>query len=416
MPVKRVVITGMGAISPFGAGVQTMMEALAAGKSAVVNLRERWEPLVHDFACWIGAPLGQDLDPKSIPRKFRKTMGRTALFAAAAAQEAVAHAGLDETVLASGRAGVSFGSTTGSAESTDMYFRELTDSRQVRNLPSTIFFQIMSHTSAANVAHIFSMRGRVISTNSACSSAAQAIGLGYEAIRYGHQDLMLCGGSDELTVLVNASFDLVQAASSRYNDEPKKSPRPFDRDRDGTVCGEGAGCIVLESEESALRRGAPILGEIMGFHTCASGAHLAEPDTKSIIDSMEFAMQASGILPENIDYINAHATATAAGDACEAQAIGHVFPGKRVPVSSLKGYFGHTLGASGALELIAALTMAQGGRLLPTLNLENIDPECAMIRHVLEPETHTVRLFMKNSFAFGGISTVLIVRSDMHES
>jgi len=405
----------MGAVSPYGLGVPVMMEGLNTHRSAVVNMKAAWENEVNDLTCWIGAPLATQFDPKSIQRKYRKSMGRTAMLSTLAAQEAVAQAGLDEEMLSSGRSGICFSSTTGSSGSTGSYFRELEHSRSQRNLNASIFFQIMSHTSAANLAHVFNIRGRVLSPNAACSSSSQSIGLGFEAIQSGGQDIMLCGGSDELDVLVNTSFDLVQASSHKYNDSPQKSPRPFDRDRDGTVCGEGAGCLVLESQTSAEARGADMYGEIIGFYTCSSGSHMAQPDTSSIMTCMSEAIRGAGISPDDIDYINAHATATIIGDTCEAEAIGQLLPDHNVPVSGLKGHIGHTLGASSALEMIASLKMMESGTIIPTLNLDNIDQACNMIHHVQQPEMRTMRIFMKNSFAFGGISSVLIVRSHTNE-
>jgi 3-oxoacyl-[acyl-carrier-protein] synthase II len=222
---------------------------------------------------------------------------------------------------------------------------------------------------------------------------------------------MLCGGTDELHVMTNVSFDIVQAASFKYNDSPSQTPRPFDQDRDGTVCGEGAGCVVLESEESAKARGAKILGEISGFATLSSGVHIAQPDQQSIEKCMSMALQNAQLETTDVDYINAHATGTLVGDVSEAQAIQQVF-GNQVPVSGFKGYFGHTLGASAVLELIASFKMLQKDTLISTKNLENVDPSCAGINHITENTNKRINYFVKNSFAFGGINTVLIAKKE----
>ncbi len=235
MGLRKVVVTGFGALSPFGLGVPLMMENLEAGRSAVKNMQSEWESTITDLNSWVGAPLQADIDEKSIPRKYRKTMGRSAILATLAVREAIQQAELDDVLLASGRCGVSFGSSTGSVDSTEKFFVESFISKSQRQIPSGMFFQIMSHTAAANVAQAFNITGRVVSTNAACSSSAQAIGLGLEAIQNGKQDIMLCGGVDELHVMTNVSFDVVQAASYKYNNSPEKTPRPFDRDRDGTV-------------------------------------------------------------------------------------------------------------------------------------------------------------------------------------
>lgn len=411
MGLRKVVVTGFGAISPFGIGVPLMMENLEAGRSAVKNMQAEWERLITDLNCWVGAPVQVSLDEKSIPRKYRKTMGRSAILATLAVREAINHSGLDEELLGSGRCGVGFGSSTGSVASTEKFFTESFNSRSQRQIQSGMFFQIMSHTAAANIAQAFNITGRVLSANAACSSSAQAIGLGFEAIQSGKQDIMLCGGVDELHVMTTVSFDVVQAASYKYNDSPQDTPRPFDKDRDGTVCGEGAGCIVLESEESAIARGAEILGEISGFATLSSGVHIAQADKDSIETCINAALENAGLKASDVDYINAHATGTLVGDISEGQAIEAVF-GERVPVSGLKGYFGHTLGASAALELIASFKMAEKGVLLPTKNLDQADASCAGLFHLKERLTKKINCFVKNSFAFGGINTVLIAKKE----
>lgn len=400
----------MGAISPFGVGVTQMMEGLYAGRSAVVNMKAQWEAAVSDLNSWVGAPVQGVIDEKSIPRKYRKTMGKSAILSVLAAREALAQANLPEGILQSGRAGVSFSSSTGSVESTEKFFSEPFLNHVQRNLPSGIFFQIMSHTNAANVAQAYNIIGRVISPNSACSSSAQAIGLGFEAIQAGYQDIMLCGGADELHVMTNVSFDIVQAASFKFNDMPHKTPRPFDKDRDGTVCAEGGGCLILESEDSARARGAKILGEILGFATFSSGENMAQSDAPSIEFCIKEALKSARIHPHEIEYINAHATGTIIGDMAEAQALRAVFGEQNAPVSSFKGHFGHTLGASGALEMIASFIMLENRRMIPTKNLDETDECCRGIRHLTRIEERAANTFIKNSFAFGGINSVLVAK------
>jgi 3-oxoacyl-[acyl-carrier-protein] synthase II len=230
-------------------------------------------------------------------------------------------------------------------------------------------------------------------------------------IRLGRQDLMLCGGAEELHPTVTGSFDILFAASTRYNDTPSATPRPFDRDRDGLVCGEGSGILALEEYEHARRRNARIHAEILGYHTCSSGDHVSESSRPAMVACMREALGNAALAPSDVDYINAHATATLQGDKEESEAILEVFGGKK-PVSSLKGHLGHTLGASAAIELAAVLTGIHKGMLYPTLNLQNVAPECAGIRHVMgAPERRPASLLMKNSFAFGGISAVLVCRA-----
>jgi len=236
--------------------------------------------------------------------------------------------------------------------------------------------------------------------------------MGYEAIKYGLQDIMLCGGSDELSVITSATFESVTAISNHYNDQPTSTPRPFDRDRDGTVCGEGAGCLVLESLDSARKRGVPIIAEVVGFATCSDGTHLAQAYSESLIRCIQNAMTDAHVLPEEIDYINAHATGTEVGDTAEAEAIRTIFPKGDVKVSSLKGHIGHTLGASGALESIAVLKGLESGTLYPSRNLDHIDDSCDGIFLFRRNTKQEAKTFLKNSFAFGGINTVLVYRRD----
>lgn len=410
MSLNRVVITGIGAVSPYGVGVPVFIDKLFNGESAIVNMEKEWAPAINDLMCYVGAPLSETINEKEISRKFRKTMGKTAILAYLAVKEAITSTHINEELLSSGRVGISFGSSTGSAESTERYFVEHINTKSARSLPSSIFFQVMSHTSAANIAQAFNINGRVFSPNSACSSSAQAIGFAYEMIQCGQQDIMLCGGSDELHVTTTASFDMVQAASFKYNNNPSATPRPFDKDRDGTVCGEGAGCIILESETSAKKRGAKILGEVIGFATNASGVHMAHADTSSIIHCMRDALQSAKIKQTDVDYINAHATGTIIGDLSEAQAINQVFDSNQVLVSSIKGHFGHTLGASGVLEIIAVLNMMETKVIVPTRNLDNPDESCKGINHVQSTMNKQINTVVKNSFAFGGINTVLIIK------
>ena len=229
MELKRVVVTGLGAVSPFGIGMTKMMDALYAGKSGVVSQKHLWEKDIKGLNCWVGAPLGEELPRKDIPRSLRKTMGPTAMMALMASREAVEDAALPKTVFGSGRAGVAFASSIGSIESWTRYLDEYSRNASIKGTASGSFFQVMSHTCAANLALSFGIKGRVISPDCACSSSTQAIGLGYETIKYGIQDTMICGGADELSAIVCGSFDMLNATSYRFNEEPSKTPRPFDR-------------------------------------------------------------------------------------------------------------------------------------------------------------------------------------------
>jgi 3-oxoacyl-[acyl-carrier-protein] synthase II len=246
-----------------------------------------------------------------------------------------------------------------------------------------------------------------MATCAACASGLQAVGAAYELIRLGRQDVVLCGGGEELHETSVGSFDILYAASSRYNDRPSLTPRPFDADRDGLVCGEGAGVIVLESYEHAIQRGVPILAELLGYHTCNNGTHVTQSDDASMQRCIAAALRDSGLAPKDIGYVNAHATGTLQGDVAEAAAIAAIF-GPDVPVSSLKGHLGHTLGASGPIELAATLEMMNRGVVYPTLHLDNVDPACAGIDLIRQKSAHEFSAFLKNSFAFGGINAAVV--------
>jgi 3-oxoacyl-[acyl-carrier-protein] synthase II len=404
--MKRVVITGMGVVSPLGNSVSAMMDALAAGTSAVEYMAD-WTAYTG-LRSLVAAPALLE-NEKKIPRQARRSMGRLAIFAVQAAEQAVAGAGLDEELLTGGRTGCVVGSTMGSAGSINETFETMLPARDLSELTSMKFFQCVSHTAAMNISQYLNVSGIVMATSAACASGLQAVGAGYDLIRTGRQDCVLCGGAEELHPTVTGSFDVLYATSTHHNDSPKTTPQPFDRDRDGLVCGEGGGILVLEEYDHAVARGAKIHAEVLGYSTCGSGAHVSQSNAQAMVRCMRDVLHESGIAAGDIDYISAHATATLHGDVEEAAAIREIF-GDRVPVSSLKGNMGHTLGASGGIELVAALEMMKQGIVYPTLNLKNVDPACTGIQHVFQPLETPVDTILKNSFAFGGINAALVCR------
>jgi 3-oxoacyl-[acyl-carrier-protein] synthase II len=336
-------------------------------------------------------------------------MGRMSLFAAQAALEALLDARCEAGTFGGGRVGCVAGSTTASTITLNQVFETMLPNRDFSQLQAMQFFQCLSHTVAMNLAQYLGLQGILLSTNAACASGLQAIGTAFDLIRSGRQDAVFCGGAEELHPTVTGSFDMLMAASTGYNDRPDEASRPFDAARDGLVCGEGAGILLIEERERALRRGAPIHAEILGFHTCSGGAHISESNRNEIARCMRTAMEDAGCAPGDVEYVSAHATATLQGDEEEAAAIRAVL-GDRVPVSSLKGNLGHTLGASGAIEMIATIRGLKHGRLYPTRNLDHVAETCSGIRHVTALEPSSARCFMKNSFAFGGINASLVCR------
>lgn len=408
---RRVVITGMGAVSPFGVGVGCLWDNLLAGNSAVEVLDVLSE--LGGLRSSVAAVVG-DIDASAIPRKKRRFMSPMSIYSCIASFEAIESAGLSGDLVGNRSTGLSLASTMGSSAESEAFFQEINRSGTIENVKSTMFFRTMNHSCAANTAQALGIRGRVISPSAACASGTLAIGVGYEAVAAGHQDIMLCGGTDEHHVLATAVFDIMSAASCNYNDDPKHTPRPFDSDRDGVVCGEGAGVVVLEELEHARKRGANILGEVVGFATYSSPGDIANPDTETMADCMRSVISQAGLVSGDVDYVNAHATATDQGDIAEARAINSAL-GAEIAVSSMKGHLGHTMAASGAIEVIASIQMMHNNVLIGTLNLENPDPECEVVRLVRGCEDFSGNIVLKNSFAMGGINSTILIRRDIND-
>lgn len=410
MPLNRVVITGMGAISPFGAGVKSLLSGLYQMRSAVSYCPEMKS--VGGLRSLVAAMV-PDVDARHIPRKYRRSMSNMSIFAVLAAEEAMQQGGVGSQQCESGRLGVAVGSTLASAAVTEDFFNDFSRDHSLERMKTSLFFKIMNHSCAANVAQTFSIRGRLLAPAAACATGSQAIGYGYEMIAAGYQDMMLCGGADEHHPLTSATFDIMNAASIAYNDDPHHTPRPFDARRDGMVCGEGSGILLLESLPSALERGARILGEVVGFASLTDTGNIANPDSAVMTDCMRLALDNAGVEAEQVGYVNAHATGTEYGDIAESKAIAAVV-GATTAVSSLKGHLGHTLAASGALETIATLDMLHSARVVPTLNLDEVDPRCAALNYectgLRDNENGTLDFALKNNFALGGVNTSLVFR------
>ena len=406
MQLNRVVITGYGVVTPIGYSVPDMMQGLDQGACGTRTMPDTWNRF-GKLRCQVGGPV-ELRDPKAIPRTQRRTMSAMSIFAVQAAIQALRHAGIDAAgIPGNPRFGCIMGSTTGSPDAITKTYELLLGKQEYIMLGASEFFRCVSHTVALNVAQYLGVKGVVSATSAACASGLQAIGAGFDQIRLGRQDVMVCGGGEELHETTVGSFDILYAASSKFNDSPSRTPRPFDAQRDGLVCAEGAGVIVLESLDHAVNRGANILAEITGFHTCSNGTHVSQSDDASMTTCMNTALDSAGIQAASIGYVSAHATGTPQGDAAEARAIRAVF-GDKVPVSSLKGNLGHTLGSSGPIELAATIEMMRAGVIHPTHNLEQVDADCAGINHVRQKTAQPFTAFLKNSFAFGGINSALV--------
>jgi len=385
--------------------MDSVKAALLEGKTGVKVVPE-WRSVLGLRSHVAGVVEG--IDPKQIPRRYRRTMGRMAVLGTFAAQDAAADAGLDEHTLTSERTGIMLASTTGSPANYETFFGNYVSTGGILGQEGTLFMRVMSHTVAANVAAVLGVRGRVLAPCAACASSTQAIGTGFETIKEGHQDVVLCGGAEELHPVTAGIFDVVHAASRNYNDAPERTPRPFDRDRDGLVVGEGAAVVVLEEYDRARQRGAPIRAELLGWATGCDSRHMTQPGKEGMLRCMQQAARSAGISATELDYICGHATGTPIGDVAEAEAT-RAFVGDAVPISSLKGYMGHTLAACGSAEVICCLLMLQDGFVAPTRNLDNVAEGCDGIAHVREVTGSSLRLVMSSNFAFGGVNASLVL-------
>ena len=401
------VITGVGAISPLGNDRDSVFAQLRACRNAVVHM-QAWDRYIG-LNTRLGAPAAAFELPAHYNRKTTRSMGRVALMSVRATELALEQAGLlGHPLLKSGRMGVSYGSSAGSHEAVGDFGRMLNE-YTTEGINATTYLKMMSHTAPVNIGVFFGLTGRVYTTSSACTSGSQGVGCAYEAVRSGKQVAMIAGGAEQLDATAAAVFDTLFATSVR-NDQPELTPRPFDANRDGLVLGEGACTLVLEDLEHAQARGATILAEIVGYGTNSDGQHVTQPSADTMAQAMRLALEDAGLTPEAIGYVNAHGTATDHGDVAETAATAAVF-GNRMPISSLKSYVGHTLGACGAYESWITLQMMREGWFAPTLNLEERDPRCADLDYITgdgrELRTDYV---MNNNFAFGGINTSLIFK------
>jgi 3-oxoacyl-[acyl-carrier-protein] synthase II len=405
--MKRVVVTGMGGVTAFGSHWNEIEAALRAGRNAVRRMPE-WD-YFSSLHTRLACPLPSFETPPEYPRKKTRSMGPVSLYAVRASELALLDAGLaDDRSIADGRMGVAYGSSSGSVQPIRA-FGAMLETGSMGDVTSNSYVQMMPHTAAVNVSLFWDLKGRIIPTSCACASGSQAIGYAYEAIATGKQTLMLAGGAEELSGPAVAVFDTLYATSTR-NDTPELTPRPFDVARDGLVVGEGAATLVLEEYEHARARGAAIHAEVVGFGCNSDGAHMTQPTSATMAQAMRMALDDAELPPEAIAYVNAHGTSTDRGDVAESAATADVF-GARMPISSLKSYVGHTLGACGALEAWWTIEMMKRNWYAPTLNLTTVDPACASLDYIVgDGRTIDAEHVMNNNFAFGGINTSLIFK------
>ena len=407
---RRVVITGMGAITPLGLNVEDFWQGLVEGKSGV-----SWITVVdtENYPVKVSGEI-RDFDPEQyMHHKEARRMARFSQFTVAAAQEAVDSAGLDVGGVEQERMGVSLGNGYGGLPNTDEAVRAIVEKGGMRVDP---FFMLktLPNMAASHVSMRFHAKGHTSTITTACAAATQAMGEAAEVIRRGAADVMLAGAAEAgMCELGLASFTVMKALSTR-SDDPTKASRPFDAKRDGFVSSEGAAVFVLESLEHAQGRGAPILAELIGFAASADAYHMVAPcpDGEGAARCIRWALEDAGVAPEEVDYVNAHGTSTRLNDASETMALKatlgeHAY---QVPISSTKSMIGHTLGASGALESVACVKTLQTGVIHPTINYEYPDPDCDLDYVPEGARRADVRIILKNSFGFGGQNACLVFR------
>ena len=405
---RRVVITGEGIVSSLGHSASAVVPRLKELRNCA--------QMSQDLATYKGlhshlwAPCGY-VRPERYTRKILRTMSPVSEMSLFAAEDALSQAGLldDEATLKGGRTGIAVGSGSGSVEA-NLDFASILVEHEVRNVTSSTYLKMMPQTVAVNLSVHFGTTGRLLPTGTACTSGSLAIGEAYEAVASGRQDVMIAGGAEEFSVTQVAVFDTLFSTSCR-NESPETTPRAFDVDRDGLVIGDGAAVLVVEALDHALARGAKPIAEIVGFGTNTDGRHVTQPSAETMARALSLALDDAGIPPSEIGYVNAHGTATQLGDIAEGTAMESVFRRSPAPVSTIKNYTGHTLGACGAIEAIATIEMMRDGWFAPNVNLVNPDPKCGENDFIMgEGRKLDVEFAMSDNFAFGGVNTSLVFR------
>jgi len=401
---NRVVITGMGIYSCIGTSLDEVKESLFQGKSGIVLVDKRKE---FGFRSGLSGVVPKPDLKNLLSRRQRVSMGEESEYAFLATTDALQQAGIDQDFLDAHEVGILYGNDSVSqavVESIDIA-REKKDTTL---MGSGAIFKSMNSTVTMNLSTIFRLRGINLTISAACASGSHSLGLAYMMIKNGFQDMIVCGGAQETNHYSMASFDGLGVFSVR-EDEPAKASRPFDSARDGLIPSGGAATLIVESLESAQKRGAHIIAEIAGYGFSSNGGHISTPNVDGPALAMQRALQQSGLTVKDIDYINAHATSTPIGDANEARAIYEIFGGD-VPVSSTKSMTGHECWMAGASEVIYSILMMQHGFVAPNINLEHPDDEAQRINIIAETKSQKIDVFLSNSFGFGGTNSALIVK------
>lgn len=406
--MNRVVITGLGIYSCIGKNLDDVRDSLYMGKSGIIL-----DPARKEFGYRSGLT-GYVERPQLkgiLDRRARVMLPEQGEFAYMSTLEALRNAGIDDDYLDSNEIGVIYGNDSSAKPVMDA-IDIIRDKKDTLLVGSGSVFQTMNSTVTMNLATIFRLKGINYTISAACASGSHAIGTAYHFIKTGLQDMIVCGGAQEINLYSMGNFDALSAFSIREN-EPAKASRPFDRDRDGLVPSGGAATVIIESLESAKKRGAKILGEIIGYGFSSNGGHISNPTVDGPAKSISRCLKESGLMASEIDYINAHATSTPIGDAKEAKAIDSVFGDARTPVSSTKSMTGHECWMSGASEIVYSMLMMRDGFIAPNINFENPDEDSAKLNIVSKTLEKNIDVFLSNSFGFGGTNSSLIIRKGL---
>jgi 3-oxoacyl-[acyl-carrier-protein] synthase-1 len=402
--MKRVVVTGIGIYSCIGKNVDEVTQSLRAGRSGIGIDPERTK---YGYRSPLTGIVERPLLKGVLDRRSRIGLAEEGEYAYMATVEAMRNAGIDMNYLEQNEVGIFYGNDS-SAKPVIEAHKTIEETRDTQMLGSSVIFQSMNSTVTMNLASIFKLRGINMTISAACASGSHSIGLGYLFIRNGWQDIVVCGGAQEVNLYSMASFDALSAFSIR-TDDPTKASRPFDASRDGLVPSGGGATVILEEYEHAVARGAKILGEVVGYGFSSNGGHISQPNDEGSFIAMKRALDEAGVRPEDIDYINAHATSTPLGDRYEAMALGKLF-GNRVPVSSTKSMTGHECWMSGASEIVYSLLMMQNDFMAPNINFEHPDEVSAQLDIVKVATEKRLRLVLSNSFGFGGTNSALVLK------
>ena len=403
--MRRVVITGMGIWSCLGKNLEEVRQSLYAGKSGIGIDNER---IAYGYRSPLTGIVERPALKGLLDRRSRVCLAEEGEYAYMATAEALRNAQIDSEYLEKNEIGILYGNDSSAKSVIEAHMLTL-ETKDTTLQGSGAIFQSMNSTVTMNLSTIFKLKGINMTISAACASGSHAIGLGLMFIRQGLQDMVICGGAQEVNYLSMSSFDAISAFSTRI-DDPTKASRPFDRDRDGLVPSGGAATVILEEYEHAVKRGAPILAEVVGYGFSSNGANISQPSDLGSCIAMERAMRDAGVRAEEIDYINAHATSTLQGDAFEADALNHLFGALKTPISSTKSMTGHECWMAGGSEIVYSNIMMLNDFIAPNINFENPDEHSQNLNIVNRTQEKKINIYLSNSFGFGGTNSALVIK------